>query len=363
MFYNQYTRSMTDIVKKKFKDINLNDQFFDSLKNDYPDFATIWFPKCVAEDRDVFVYEDEQGIGLFAALKQEDEEIDIVNQILPKKPRIKISTFKIADRLKGQRLGEGAIAYVLWTWQQSEYSEIYLTSYDSHRDLIDLFEKFGFEKVGQNKNGEWVLIKNNYNINISNPYKSFPYISETNRIISYLPIEEEFHDTLFPYSDLANTEQNRLSIASANGITKMYISKDFNLNFHKNDILLIYRKSLLTPKSFHSCITSYCVVDEVKTFINNGNRIKSLDEYLDYVGNKSYYDKDTLVNQYKTYRNLVVIKMLYYGYFGAGNNITYNTLKNEGLWPDAYPTTVRLTIDQFIYILKQANLDPSKIIR
>lgn len=42
---------MTNIVKKKFKDINLNDHFFDSLKHDYPEFETIWFPKCIQQER------------------------------------------------------------------------------------------------------------------------------------------------------------------------------------------------------------------------------------------------------------------------------------------------------------------------
>lgn len=354
---------MTNIVKKKFKDINLSDHFFDSLKCDYPEFETKWFPKCIQQDRDAFVYEDEEGVGLFAALKQEDEEIVLYNSVIPKNLRLKIATFKIADRLQGQRLGEGAIAYILWTWQQSSYNEIYLTSYDSHQDLINLFEKFGFEIVGQKENGEYVLLKNNYSININNPYKSFPYIPNTSKTISYLPIEEEYHDTLFPYSNLANTEQNRLDIASANGITKMYISQGYNLHFHKNDILLMYRKSSLEPKGYHSCITSFCVVDECKEFIHDYTQIEDIESYIKYVGNKSFFDLEALINQYNTYRNLSVIKMLYYGYFGEGNNIILNLLKNNNLWPDSYPTTARLTIDQFIYILKQANIDPSKIIR
>lgn len=354
---------MTNIVKKKFKDINLSDHFFDSLKRDYPGFETKWFPKCIQQDRDAFVYEDEEGIGLFAALKQEDEEIVLSNSVMPKNPRLKIATFKIADRLQGQRLGEGAIAYILWTWQQSSFNEIYLTSYDSHRDLINLFEKFGFKEVGQKKNGEHVLLKNNINLDLLDPYKAFPYISNTNKTISYLPIEEEYHDTLFPYSNLANTEQNRLDIASANGITKMYISQGYNLNFHKNDILLIYRKSSFRPKAYNSCITSFCVVDEVKEFIKDYIQIEDLESYINYIGNKSFFNLEALVNQYNTYRNLSVIKMLYYGYFGEGNNIAYINLKGNGLWQDVYPTEIRLTMDQFIFILKQANIDPSKIIR
>ena len=121
---------MTEIIKKAFKDINVKDAIFDSLKEDYKEFETTWFQKCINENRDAYVVEDKDGIGLFAALKNEAEEIILQNKTLPNIERIKICTLKIADRLKGNRLGEGIIAYILWSWQESNCDEIYLTSFD-----------------------------------------------------------------------------------------------------------------------------------------------------------------------------------------------------------------------------------------
>lgn len=66
---------------------------------------------------------------------------------------------KIAERFRGQRLGEGAIGLVLWKWQKSGTDEIYVTAFDKQDLLISQLEKFGFNKVGFNLNGEGVYVK------------------------------------------------------------------------------------------------------------------------------------------------------------------------------------------------------------
>ncbi len=64
---------------KLFGDINLDDSFFDDLKRDYPEFESSWFPKCVREGRKALVFSDEQGLGAFIALKEENQELNLVN--------------------------------------------------------------------------------------------------------------------------------------------------------------------------------------------------------------------------------------------------------------------------------------------
>lgn len=46
----------------KFSDVDLNDRFFDSLKNDYEEFPN-WFAKKCAAGESALVFYDEQGIG------------------------------------------------------------------------------------------------------------------------------------------------------------------------------------------------------------------------------------------------------------------------------------------------------------
>lgn len=104
---------------KKFTDIDLKDAFFDTLKSDYPGNTNStgfvnWFKKKSDAGATALVFEDEVGIGAFIALKQEEESIDLQGSSLPAKKRIKISTMRIAERYRRQRIGEGAIGLVLW---------------------------------------------------------------------------------------------------------------------------------------------------------------------------------------------------------------------------------------------------------
>ena len=55
--------------------------------------------------------------------------------------------------------------------------EIYVSAFDKQDLLISQLEKFGFNKVGFNLNGEGVYIKNRHNIDYSDPYKSFPFLT------------------------------------------------------------------------------------------------------------------------------------------------------------------------------------------
>ena len=144
---------------KKFSEIDLGDSFFDPLKSDYPGNKNStgfveWFSKKANEESTALVFEDEIGVGAFVVLKNECEEIRLQKDILPSINRIKISTFRIAERFRRQRIGEGAIGLVLWKWQQTNCEEIYVTVFDKHNTLISQFERFGFQNVGKNANGE-----------------------------------------------------------------------------------------------------------------------------------------------------------------------------------------------------------------
>ena len=92
---------------KYFSQIDLADPFFDTLKKDYPEFAEYWFPKCIQEGRRAWVFSDEKGLAAFIALKEENEQISLEGASLPACPRLKVSTLRLAERFRGQRLGAG----------------------------------------------------------------------------------------------------------------------------------------------------------------------------------------------------------------------------------------------------------------
>ena len=114
---------------KKFSDLNVDDPFFDSLKADYPGSVhstgfVDWFSKKSQNDTNrALIFNDEIGLGAFVYLKEENESVKLLEGELPARPRKKIGTFVLAERYRGQRLGEGALGIALWIWKSWRESE------------------------------------------------------------------------------------------------------------------------------------------------------------------------------------------------------------------------------------------------
>ncbi len=67
---------MLSIKLKKFSDVNINDDFFDSLKTDYIEFDE-WFRK--KGDEEAYVIQDKDNVKGFLYLKQEFENENYYN--------------------------------------------------------------------------------------------------------------------------------------------------------------------------------------------------------------------------------------------------------------------------------------------
>jgi RimJ/RimL family protein N-acetyltransferase len=358
---------------KKFSEIDLSDPFFDSLKEDYPpsghstDFET-WFNKKSAAASTVLVFYDDDGLGAFVYLKDENEVIELVSGNLPAIPRVKIGTLRLAERYRGQRLGEGAIGLALWKWQQTKTEEIYVTVFEKHDALIRLFERFGFLLAGQNLDGERVYIKSRNNVDYSEAYKSFPFVNPAFTKAGYLIVNDVYHDTLFPYSELSRTLQESVGLAVANGLCKIYVGAQYSRpHYQACEPILIYRRHTQQDGQkprYKSCVTSYCIVNDVITVKTNNRCHISFEELKARIGNKSVFDEHEMKTKYDNDKNLVVIEMLYYGYFGEGNNVNMDWLDRNGYWAktNEYPANVQLSPAQFKAILREGNIDVPNVI-
>ena len=352
---------------RRFSDIDINDPFFDSLKSDYQGSVktaefTTWFNNKAREERTALVFDDAEGLGAFIAIKPESETIELDELTLPAIQRLKICTFLISPRYRGQRLGEGALGLVLWKWQQSGYKEVYVTVFEAHNDLINQLEKFGFNLIGH-RDGECVYIKRRDDINYSDPYTAFPFIDSNYDEAGYLVVDDTFHDTLFPYSELKGKTTPKSILDVSNGLSKTYLgSPTSEIGFKVGDPVFIYRKHTGDgKKSYISCITTYCMVKDIVQVNDQGNYRLSYEDYLSRVGNKSVYSSTELETLYKK-RNLVIIELVYYGFFGSGNNVNWRWLKDNNCWPDAYPISVKLSHEQFNKILKAGKVDVNNVI-
>jgi len=336
--------------------------FFDSLKEDYSEFAS-WFQKKSDSGEEALVFTDELGVGSFIYLKKECEPIQLKEMTLPAKERIKIGTFRIADRYRKQRLGEGALGVSLWNWQEEKFEEIYLTVFEKHRELISLFEHFGFKCIGHNTRGERVYLKNRLQIDYSVPYKAFPFISPVIEKAGIIPIYESYHDRLFPYSELKGNKRVIEEETAGNGITKVFIGSPYSaMHYSLGEPILIYRISEQDKgKTFKSVVTSFCTITKIETIKDKRRQIVDSSEFIKNAGNKTIFTPEELIKIYNNNNNVVLLEMVYNGYFGKGHNVTHKELKEQGLFA-SHPYQIQYNREQFEAILKMGDKDVQNII-
>ena len=93
-----------DLQLQPFSAINLADEFFDSLKEAYPEFCE-WYNRKAAQGEKAYVSCFEDGrVADFLYMKIETEAVEDVVPVLPAKRRLKVGTFKLLSR--GTRRGE-----------------------------------------------------------------------------------------------------------------------------------------------------------------------------------------------------------------------------------------------------------------
>ena len=93
---------MNNIKHALLKELDINDKFFDSLREDYYNFND-WFKKKQDNNTMCYVTIDNGNITSLLILKIEYEDEDYSNFTIPfnKSKRLKICTFKVIDKGKG----------------------------------------------------------------------------------------------------------------------------------------------------------------------------------------------------------------------------------------------------------------------
>ncbi|UQZ34583.1 N-acetyltransferase [Paenibacillus sp. PK3_47] len=292
-----------DFIKvKKFKDINLDDVFFDSLKSDYPGFED-WFYRKSEENAFIFENDDETIIA-FMYLKIEDEAVVDVEPNLRAERRLKIGTMKINSH--GTRMGERFIKKALDYAMKYDCNELYVTIFEKHAGLIRIFEKYGFSHHGNKVGSEERVYRKSFGSITGDVLIDYPQINkEKNKFI--LGIYPEFHTRLFPDSILNNESFDVIEdVSYTNSIHKVYLSGNPVTIMRPGDIVVIYRTTDRPGQArFRSVATSICVVEEVRRIRNFGD----VGEFLSYCKPYSVYTEEELLTQFEIKK--YVIKMTY----------------------------------------------------
>lgn len=307
---------------EKFKNININDSFFDSLKNDYIEFVD-WFNKKSLKNESAYIQTVNGKLAGFLYLKEECGPISDINPVLQCERAVKIGTMKILPH--GTRLGERFIKKSLDFAINKQIRTIYVTVFDKHDALINLFEKYGFEKYASKitSNGvENVLVKD-LNIIHDKFIKNYPLINLNTKAYC-LSIKPEYHTIMFPDSKLNNESYDVVKdVSHTNSIEKIYICQINNIENIKPGNLLVMRRMTDIPGQarFRAVVSSLCTVESIYPIRN----FKSYNNFKDYCKNYSIFDEKTLKYFYNK-SGYYVIKMTY--------NLAFNKKLTNGYLTD-----------------------------
>ena len=343
---------------KKFRDIDLNDNFFDSLKADYAEFSD-WFNK-KAENKALIHFDENNVLNGFLYLKPEEDELNI-DPPQGKLKRLKVGTMKIDAH--GTRLGERFIKKIFDYAFYEKVEEIYVTIFNKHDSLIQLFKKYDFNLIGlkhSNNGSENVLIRK---FSGEDVIYNYPFIThDNNSNIYFLAVKPKYHSRLFPDSIL-KTEDSTIAkdISYTNSIHKIYIAAMNGMeNIKKNDIILIYRTAEDGKSAYYnSVITSLCVIEEYK----NINEFNTYNEFEDYCKNYSIFDQKELDTIYKLKKYKHVIRMTYNIALNKRINraklIDLGIMSNENSFYSGFGS---VSYDQLISVLQEGKVNEGLII-
>lgn len=287
------------VKKVDFAQIDINDTFFDSFREDYKEFNR-WFNRKADEVAYVCYHKGILSAFLYIKIEDEKENYSEITPAFRSKKRLKIGTLKVSSN--GFKIGERFLKIVFDNAMQYSVDEIYVTIFDKRPEqeqLIELLENWGFIYHGlkntQNGN-EKVYIRafgKSLPVNTENPKLTYPFISrDTEKYI--IKIEAKYHTELFP--DSINTREMPLNYIEnephRNRISKVYISHSQDRHLKSGDIVIIYRIGETSPKRFTSTVTTICIVENVIT------NFKSFEEFARLCHNRTVITKEDLLNEW-----------------------------------------------------------------
>ncbi len=342
-----------------FGQINLQDAFFDSLKQDYQGFEK-WFHKKANEKAYITINKDNGLLLSFLYLKREgiDEVYSDIEPIFKPKKRLKVGTFKVVGN--GVRLGERFLKIIFDNALANKVDEIYVTIFDKREEqlrLIELLESWGFYFWGNKSSGERVYVRDfRKRFNSESPRTTYPYISIQSR--SYIvPIYPEYHTELFPDSilrtespiDFEDDEPYR------NAISKVYVSRSWTKSVRRGDIIVFYR----TGGLYKGVVSTVCVVEDVVL------NFKDEEDFVKACRKRSVYSEEALRKQwrYNTKSRPFIVSMLYVYSFPKRSNL--KTLIDNGViagLTDVPRGFKEISSDQFRTIIKITETDASFIV-
>lgn len=339
--------SENNVLHRKFKEIDLHDSFFDSLRDDYNGFDNWFLGK--SEQYAYVQYDDGGKLIGFLYLKIEEEKVEDVEPIIEAPRILKVGTFKI--NAHGTKMGEQFVK-IITDYAFSEHVDIcYVATYSKQEKLINLICQFGFFEYGIKQN-EKVFVKDMKKITGDICF-DYPKISCENKRKYMLSIYPKYHSIMFPDSILTTENKNIITdISYTNSIHKIYVCTMRDVeNMSRGDLVVLYRTAESGKSAEYSSVaTSICVVEEVKM----QSEFLNFDDFFEYACQYSVFDRADLLYWYNR-GGLKAIKLTYNAALKK-RIVRHDLIERIGLNRDDYWGFFELSDEQFLKIAQEGRV-------
>ena len=299
---------MRNLVYKNFADIDISDDFFDSLKADYAEFPS-WFARKATSGEKAYLY-TQSGIQAFLYVKLEVGRVADISPPLPEGRHLKIGTLKI--NAHGTRLGQRFLKKIFDHALAEGADDIYVTAFEHHANLIRILRTYGFSDFAykDTENGRELVLLKNLRESKRDILIDYPIVSRREAQTYLLAIYPEYHTQFLPDSKLNNESFDIVKdVSHANSIHKIYLSGIAATGkMNRGDILVMYRTTDIPGKAYYrSVATSICVVEEVRRINSFATEL----EFIRYVRPYSVFKTHELSGFYKSKQRHSIIKFTY----------------------------------------------------
>jgi Acetyltransferase (GNAT) family len=353
------------LVKERVAhEIDPNDDIFPTLREGYDKFDE-WWRKCVREHR--LCWTIEIGPELAGICVRKDETRSEATVSLPGNRILKLCTFKIKSKFRGEKLGELLLKQALWFAQRNSYELVYLTTKPEQQYLIQLIQYYGFCRTQTLDDSEAVYEKSVSGKRLNSEDSEIFLVDRLNYprfvtgppVSAYcVPIRGLFHRKLFPEIAFHNPlplfpgqSMFRAGPSDArtpgNTIRKVYVCRTQTSSLQPGDLLFFYQ-SKTREFAASQAITSIGIVEAVHS-------TSDLDELIRLTAKRSVYSELELREILRESDAPVkVIDFLLTGHFD--NPINLNELRDLGVLKRAPQSICRLSTEPAVALLSRLSL-------
>jgi predicted nucleic acid-binding protein len=332
--------------------LNLKDNFFDSLKEDYDGFND-WFNSSAAEGRKAWINMDISTEQINAVLIYKSEINEIItndNKALPSRA-IKISTFKVGEQIRGRRVGELLFKTVFEYAYKNSYSWVYLTIHPEKHDFLkDMCIDLGFYSYGIDikSNRDEVFVKQ-IGIQDSTPqilssfefYRRYsPSIQCQNVVKHIVPIKQKYHHTLFPDNQAVRSlfpEDH----PSGNTLKKAYLSHAKLNQMERGDIVLFYKTG------DEKRLTTIAIVEDYFISVDS-------DYIASKVAKRTVYSLDAIINMTQKPTKVLMFRQI--AHF-ENKRLNYTWMIENKIIKGPIQSTTRISDTSFDIIMEKENAE------